>query len=136
MKLTYTTLDGRITVEIEGKTHKEVWRELASFQEVFEDTPEAIVDKKLVSGGDVRFRVRKAKYEDEKGKEKEAEYFEKTVVSGPLTYYKKHYGVLDDGTDGLFPKKAPDGENIQPGKNGWHKYVKENVAPKKGDGHF
>lgn len=136
MKLTYTTADGRITVELEGKTHKDIWRQLASFQEVFEDTPEATIGGKVVSGGDVRFRVRKAKYQDEKGKEKEAEYFEKVVVGGPLVYYKKHYGVLDDGSDSLFPKKAPEGENIQLGRNGWHKYNKEVSSDTKSEKHF
>lgn len=122
MKLVYTTKDGRITVELEGNSDKELFRKLAHFQEVFEDTPAATVDGKLVSGGDVSYRVRRAKYTDEKGKEKEAEYFEKVVTSGPLAWYKKSFGVLDDGSENLFPKRPAEDENTVCGQNGWHKY--------------
>lgn len=125
MKLVYTTKDGRITVELEGNSDKELFRKLAHFQEVFEDTPAATVDGKLVSGGDVSYRVRRAKYTDEKGKEKEAEYFEKVVTSGPLAWYKKSFGVLDDGSENLFPKRPAEDENTVCGQNGWHKYNKK-----------
>lgn len=126
MKLIYTTKDGRMSVELEGANDKELFRQLAHFQEVFEDTPSASVDGKATSGGDVAYRVRRAKYTDEKGKEKEAEYFEKLVVSGPLMWYKKSFGVLDDGSDNLFPKRPDDSDpNIVKGNNGWHKYSKQ-----------
>ena len=125
MKLVYTTKDGRITVELEGNSDKELFRKLAHFQEVFEDTPAAVVDGKLVTGGDVNYRVRRAKYTDEKGKEKEAEYFEKVVTSGPLAWYKKSFGVLDDGSENLFPKRPAEDENTITGQNGWHKYNKK-----------
>lgn len=123
MKLTYTTKDGRMTVELEGANDKEVFRKLARFQEIYEDVPAAKVNGEVVSGGDVTYRVRKAKYVDEKGKEKEAEYFEKMVTSGKLMWYKKSYGVLDDGSDNLFPKRPTEGEaNVELGLNGWHVY--------------
>ena len=122
MKLNYTTRDGRFTVEIDGSSDKELFRKLAHFQEIFEDSPSANIDGKQVNGGDVVYRVRKAKYIDEKGKEKEAEYFEKLVVSGPLMWYKKAFGVLDDGSDNLFPKRPAEDENLLLGQNGWHKY--------------
>ena len=125
MKLVYTTKDGRMSVEFEGANDKDLFRQLSHFQEVFEDTPSANVNGKTVSGGDVVYRVRKAKYTDEKGKEKEAEYFEKLVVSGPLTWYKKSFGVLDDGSDNLFPKRPEDSDSIVKGNNGWHKYNKQ-----------
>lgn len=125
MKLTYTTGDGRMSVEIEGNSDKELFRKLAHFQEVFEDTPAAKIGDKIVEGGDVVYRVRKAKYTDEKGKEKEAEYFEKLVSSGQLSWYKKSFGVLDDGTDNLFPKRPdPEDKNLDIGFNGWHRYKK------------
>lgn len=125
MKLTYTTADSKLTVEIEGNSDKELFRKLSHFQEVFEDVPMAKINGDVVAGGDVRYRVRKAKYTDEKGKEKEAEYFEKVVVSGPLMWYKKGFGVLDDGSENLFPKRVPeDDQNISAGLNGWHKYNK------------
>jgi hypothetical protein len=125
MKLIYTTKDGRMSVELEGANDKELFRQLAHFQEVFEDTPSASIDGKATVGGDVAYRVRRAKYTDEKGKEKEAEYFEKLVTSGPLMWYKKSFGVLDDGSDNLFPKRPDDSDSIIKGNNGWHKYNKQ-----------
>lgn len=126
MKLTYTTKDGRMTVELEAANDKEMFRKLARFQEIYEDTPAADVGGKRVEGGDVVYRVRKSKYIDDKKKEKEAEYFEKVVVSGPLTWFKKGYGVLDDGTDNLFPKRMsledPNYSKSTHGYNGWAKY--------------
>lgn len=125
MKLTYTTADGRLTVEIEGNSDKELFRRLSHFQEVFEDVPSAKIGDKVVEGGNVLYRVRKAKYTDEKGKDKEAEYFEKICSNGPLSWYKKSFGVLDDGTDNLFPKRpSPDDTNLEIGFNGWHRYKK------------
>lgn len=38
MKLTYTTKNGRIAVEVEGESQKDLFLELARFQEVFEET--------------------------------------------------------------------------------------------------
>ena len=128
MKLLYTTKDGRMTVELEGSSDKELFRKLSHFQEIFEDTPAAKLGDKVVNGGDVSYRVRKAKYTDEKGKEKEAEYFEKVVVSGELMWYKKSFGVLDDGTDNLFPKRpSEDDTSVDRGFNGWHRYKKQPV---------
>jgi hypothetical protein len=126
MKITYVTQDGRMTVEIEGNSDKELFRKLAHFQEVFEDVPAAKIGEKVVEGGNVLYRVRKAKYTDEKGKEKEAEYFEKLIANGPLAWYKKSYGVLDDGTDNLFPKRPdPEDKNLEIGFNGWHRFKKQ-----------
>ena len=130
MKLTYTTRDGRMTVELEAANDKEMFRKLARFQEIYEDVPAADVGGKRVEGGDIVYRVRKSKYVDEKKKEKEAEYFEKFVVSGPLNWFKKSYGVLDDGTDNLFPKRmSKDDQNYSKythGYNGWVKWNSSN----------
>lgn len=128
MKVTYTTADGRLRVEFEVASDKELFRRLAHFQEIYEDTPSARIDGKLVSGGNISYRVRKSKYTDEKGKEKEAEYFEKLVTTGDLKWFKKSYGVLDDGTDNLFPKRKVDlnegdESSYVIGDDGWHKYV-------------
>lgn len=129
MKLEYTTKDQRMTVTVEGSTQKDLWREISRFQEVFENDAAAKQNGEVVTGNDVRYVVRKGKYTDEKGKEKTAEYFEKRVVSGPMLGYQKSYGILDDGTDGLFPKwNVPDG-NI-PGFNGWSKYIRPQSTPK------
>jgi hypothetical protein len=37
MKLTYTTKNERISVEIEGESHRELFTQIGKFQEVFEE---------------------------------------------------------------------------------------------------
>lgn len=122
IELTYTTADGRMSFKVTGGDQRDLFREIQRIQEVFEGPATAKIDGKEVSATDVRYFVRKSKYTDEKGKEKEAEYFEQRIISGPMAGYKKCFGILDDGTGGLFPKKAPD-EDVQYGYNGWHKYI-------------
>lgn len=122
MKVRYTTKNGRMTVEFDVSSQKELFRELHKFQEVFEDVAAAKLPDGFVESDDIRYIVRKADYEDEKGKIKQAEYFETRVGSGKLMGWKKQFGVLDDGTEGLFPKRKVEGENIQQGYNGWHRY--------------
>lgn len=124
MKVTYKTKNGRLQVEFEVSNQKELFRELNKFQEVFEDTAAAKVNGKYEESDDIRYVVRKVDYEDEKGKSKQAEYFETRVGSGPLAGWKKTFGVLDDGSDSLFPKRYIEGENLTHGYNGWHKYNK------------
>lgn len=124
MKMTYKTPDGRFIVEFEGSSDKDLWRQLSHFQELFEDNPAAKINGEVVSQDTYKFVVRKAQYEDEKGKQKTAEYFEKWVTSGPLAGYKKGFGVLDDGTEGLFPRKAPEDNSIY-GYNNWYRYQKD-----------
>lgn len=123
-RVTYRTADGRLSIEFDSNNDKDTFRKIAHFQEVFEDTPSGSPGGKPHTGGTVVLRVRRATYEDEKGKQKEAEYFEKVVVDGPLAWYKKSYGVLDDGSDNLFPKRpAKDDTTVEHGVNGWHKYI-------------
>lgn len=65
MKLSYTTKDGRLTVEFEADTQTELWEELAAFQEVFENrTCTRMVNGKLKTSDNTVFRVRKNKDED------------------------------------------------------------------------
>jgi len=133
-KFVYTTADGKITTEFEASNDKDAFRRLSAFQEIYEDVPSAVIDGKYFSGGVVSYRTRRSKYVDAKtGKEKEAEFFEKVVTSGPLQWFKKSYGVLDDGSDNLFPKRPTEedieaakrkGDNIVLGNNGWHKYIR------------
>lgn len=124
MKVTYTTKNGRMTVEFEVSSQKELFRELHRFQEVFEDTASAKVDDSLHQSDDIKYIVRKSEYVDDKGKTKQAEYFETRVVSGKLAGYKKQFGVLDDGSDGLFPKRVVEpSKDITLGFGGWHKYT-------------
>ena len=133
-KLTYTTKNGKFKVELSGQNQKELFRELHKFQEVFEDVASANINGKVEVSDDIRYYVRKGKYTDEQtNKEKEAEYFEARVVSGPLAGFKKAFGVLDDGSDNLFPKRdLQNKDDYIVGYNGWHKYVgkkEENTNP-------
>lgn len=126
MKLLYTTKDGRLQVELEADSQSELWRELARFQEVFEETASGnVVDEKgkkyLATSDDIKFIVRTAEGVNDKGKTETYEYYEKVVVSGPLQGYKKSFGLLNDKSKGLFPKKAPEKDVIY-GYNGWSKY--------------
>lgn len=119
MRVTKSINSGKTTVELEAKNHIELFNQMVSFEEVFDDKASAMIDGKVHETTDVKYMARKAKYTDEKGKEKEATYYEKIVTSGPLKGFKKCYGVLDDGSGNLFPKKAPDtGVKIY-GYNNW-----------------
>lgn len=138
MKLLYTTKDGRMTVELEADSQEDMFREIARFQEIFEDEASGTVadgkgGKHVVTSNDIQYRIRKATGTNEKGKQEEYEYFEKHVTTGPLKGYKKMFGVLNDKSGGLFPKKAPEKDAIY-GFNHWHKYngpaKNQNQAPK------
>lgn len=109
MKLQYTTANGRMTVEIEGKTQSELFEGVAAFQEVFENN---VATKNGVSSDDIRYVVR---VDDEKNK-----YYELRVNSGPLRGVKKAFGVHKTG-GGLFPRSKDKEDNWLP-DNGWVKY--------------
>lgn len=113
MKLTYTTADGRLTVELEAETQTGLWKELAAFQDVFEDN---VCVKNGKTSEDVRYIVRT---DDE-----ENEYFEKRVASGPLAGTKKSYGQYKKPKGYLFAKSKDKDGNWLP-DNGWVKYNKE-----------
>jgi hypothetical protein len=61
MKATYTTRNGRLSVDLEAETHTKLWSDLASFKEVFEET-----NCKKCDSENIKFVVRKSK--DAKGK--------------------------------------------------------------------
>lgn len=93
MKITHTTTDGRMSIEIEGDTTT-IWDELSVFQEVFCEK----VCGKCGKSGYIRFAVREAQDAD-----------------GSLIKYrelictncraKKSYGLSKDGKT-LFPKTS------------------------------
>jgi ribosomal protein L40E len=110
MKISYTTHNGRINVQLEADSQKALWKELAHFQEVFEETRCGKCDS-----NDLRFIVRSSPYEKD-GKTKEADYHElKCNKCGA----KLAFGVLDDGSDGLFPKRKDKTTGKTKGKKGW-----------------
>lgn len=116
MKLTYTTKNGSMTIELEGKTQVDLMEQLASFQEVFEQ--KCVVkdeDGKFTESDDVRAVVRNVTSEG-----KEYTYYEWRVNSGPLRGYKLALGCHQKG-GGLFPKRKDDeGKWLE--NNGWTKW--------------
>jgi hypothetical protein len=112
MKMTHTTVNGRTSVEFEANSHKVAWRVLASFDEVFE---ESTCGK--CKSENIRHVIRKAKDK----KQREYEYFELRCADCGA---KLPFGILDDGTDNLFPKRR-DEEGKMRGKRGWVKWNPE-----------
>lgn len=113
MKLQYTTQDGRFTVEVEGKTQTEVFKQLAEFQEVFEVGP-CVRGKKISTK--LKFQVREVEGN---------EYFEIvcTDEDSDLRNAKLAFGQHKKGGT-LFPRrKDADGKWLP--NNGWVKYNKE-----------
>lgn len=96
MKVRYTTKNGRMTVELEADTQIALFKQLAQFQEVFENTT---CSNGRDSSDDVKFVVR----EDDDGNH----YYELQCVddSKPtLRYAKKRYGQHKGKEQTLFPK--------------------------------
>lgn len=111
MKVMYTTTNGRMSIEFEASTHKGIWRVLDSFQEVFEEK-----NCKKCKSENIRCVIRKAKKKD-----KEYEYYELRCNDCGA---KLPFGILDDGSDNLFPKRKDDDGKIR-GKYGWVKWNPE-----------
>lgn len=97
MKLLYTTKDGRMTVELEADTQADIWRELASFQEVFEDRT-CVRGKKTTD--EVKFVVRKNADEDE--------FFEMHYSGNDPEFYgcKKAFGQNKKPKGQLYPQRS------------------------------
>lgn len=112
MKVTYTTKNGRLSVELEADSPKTLWKQLSKFQEVFEETSCGKCGK-----SNLRFVVRKSK--DAKGKEYEYHELRCDDCKAKLAF-----GILDDGEGGLFPKRKDDDGKYK-GKNGWVKWNSE-----------
>ena len=114
MKLNYTTKNGRISVELEGKTQTEIFEQLAEFQEVFEST-ECVVGEKR--SDDVRFVVRTDKDENK--------YYELRCIDKDkdLQYRKLAFGQNKKGGT-LFPKRK-DAEGNYLKNSGWVLFNKE-----------
>jgi hypothetical protein len=104
MKVRYTSSDGRLSVEVEGDKQKDVFGQLARFQEVFEHTTCGKCKK-----GDVRFVVRIVDDND---------FYELHCASCRARLaFGQHKGK--DGT--LFPKRK-DSEGKWLPDGGWLKY--------------
>lgn len=114
MEVTYVSADGKLSVKVEGKTQKEIFEQIAQFQEVFENT-ECVVGKK--SSNKVRFVVRE---DQEKNK-----YYELYCVdSDPdLRGRRLSFGSHKVGGS-LFPQRK-DKEGNYKLNSGWTKFNKE-----------
>ena len=112
MKVLYTTKNGRLSVELEAETQTSLWKQLSVFQEIFEENT-----CKKCNSDDIRCVVRVSK--DAKGKT--YDYHELRCVSCGA---KLPFGVLDDGSGSLFPKRK-DKEGKFRGKYGWVKWNPE-----------
>jgi hypothetical protein len=103
MRVNYTTKSGRISVELDGDTQREIFSQLSSFQEVFDET---VCGK--CGSDDVRFVVRNVD---------DNLYYElKCNECGA----KLAFGVMKKG-GGLFPKRKDKEGNWLPSR-GWVKY--------------
>lgn len=110
MKVSYTTRDGRLTFEIEGATQTDIWEQLASIQEVFEDTT---CTKYGQQDDNTRFVVR----ENDDNKYYELRY---NGNNTKLFGVRKAFGQHKKG-GGLFPRRKDESGSYLP-DNGWVKW--------------
>lgn len=105
MKVEYTILNGKLKVQVEASTVREVWKELANIDEVFN------VDKCGACGGnDLKFVVRTVDEND---------YYE-IKCQNTKCLCRLQFGANKKG-GGLFPKRK-DAEGKTIGKYGWAKW--------------
>ena len=115
MQVNYTTANGRLSVQLEASGHTDLWQKLSSFQEIFEESKCRKCDNE-----DLKFVIRKAASKDGK---KEYTYHE-LHCRNPKCRAKMHFGVINDDSGNMFPKrKDDDGEWLPDG--GWVKYNRE-----------
>lgn len=106
MKILYKVND-KLTFELEGEGQKEIFKELATIQEIFSEEKCG-----LCGSENIRFVVRNVEGND---------YYElRCIDCGAVLAFGQH---KKGGT--LFPKRKDDDGNYMPNK-GWHRFVKEN----------
>ena len=104
MKVQFKSKSGRLSVEVEGDTQKDVFRQLSAFQEVFEQTKCG-----KCGSEDLRFVVRDVEDND---------FYELHCNECHSRFaFGQHKGK--DGT--LFPRRK-DGQGNWIPNNGWTKY--------------
>lgn len=113
MIVNYTTADGRMSVQIEGKTQTDIWEQIAAFQDTFETGP-CVRGKK--SSTNIKYQVREV--EDNK-------YYE-LVCTDPdfdLKGARLSFGQHKKGGTLFAKRKDKDGKWLD--NNGWLRYNKE-----------
>lgn len=105
MKLKYTTSNGKISVEFDGESQKDLFGQIASFQEVFEE-----IKCGKCGSENLKFVVRTVEEND---------YYELRCLDCGA---RLHFGVHKKG-GGLFPKRK-DKDDWLPNR-GWVKWNKE-----------
>lgn len=103
MKVVYT--GKKLSVEVEGANHVEIWAKLAEFQEVFE---ESCCGK--CKSENLRFAVRKV------------EKFRYNELRCLDCGAKLPFSIHDDGTNTMYPKRKDKGAKEINGTNGWVKW--------------
>jgi hypothetical protein len=109
VRLTY----GKVQIEGEGDTQKDVFKQLAALTEVFRDEPCGLCGK-----SDCVLTVRRVPDPKSKGK-KEFEYFERRCLT-PKCGGRLAYGQHNEGGS-LFPKRKNDDGSFAD-KRGWFKW--------------
>ncbi len=104
MQVTYKTSDGRLQVEVEGQTQKEIFKGIAEFSEIFE--AEACG---LCEDTHTQFGLRTIDGND---------YYERRCVKCHATL---SYGQMKAG-GGLFPKRKNDDGTWDTEHRGWYRW--------------
>ncbi|PIN73261.1 hypothetical protein COV20_03455 [Candidatus Woesearchaeota archaeon CG10_big_fil_rev_8_21_14_0_10_45_16] len=104
MKLTYTTKNQRLQVEIDSDSVKETFKKLAEFQEVFDESC-----CQLCHNEDLQFVVRTVDGND---------YYE---LKCRKCFAKLAFGQHKTGGS-LFPKRKNDDGSFDKEGKGWHKW--------------
>lgn len=112
MKAQYKTTNGRLMFEVQGESAKDVFRELASIQEVFDSEQSC----GCCGGKDLRFLARKVDDYD----------FYELSCSNSECRARFAFGQAKKG-GALFPKRKDEDGNWLPNR-GWSKYEKPGEA--------
>ena len=107
MKITYQTKNKRLQVELEANTVKDAFKELAEFQDVFDEEQCG-----LCKSDTIKFQVRTVDGND---------YFEmRCLACGARLSFGQH-----KVGDSLFPKRKKDDGTFDREHKGWYKWQPE-----------
>lgn len=102
MKVNYKSKNGQFEVQFDAVNNKDLFEQIASFQEIFEQGKKG--------GTNYRFVVRQV------GKHK---YYELLCLNDGE---KLGFGLREDDPDQMFPRRKNHKTGEAIGDNGWHKY--------------